>query len=109
MPANNRGGLFWAILLIVLGTVFLLNNFNLVPGAVIDWWPVLVIGAGLWLLGQAATRRGGGGLVGGMVLLALGGYWLALNFGVVDDRLFLPVLLIALGVGLLLRAFSRDR
>ncbi len=99
----NRPALFWGVLLIVLGIAFLLNNFNLVPPSLFRLWPLVVIGAGTWMLGRAVQRRRGQGLVGGMVVLALGAFWLLENFGRVDDRMFLPVLLIAIGAGLLLR------
>jgi hypothetical protein len=43
--------------------------------------------------------------VGGVVVLALGAFWLLESYGRVNGRMFLPVLLIALGTGLLLRNF----
>jgi hypothetical protein len=91
--------------LIVLGLGFLLDNFNLVPEGIFSLWPLLVIGAGVWLLGQAATRREGRGLTGGVVVLVLGVFWLLENYGRVTNQMFVPVLLIALGGGLLLRYF----
>jgi hypothetical protein len=100
---------FWGTVLIVLGLGFLIRNIVPASTALLDLWPVLVIGAGLWLLGGAAGRGVGGGLVAGVLVLALGGFWLLENFGKVDDRLFLPVLLIALGVGLLLRNLDPRR
>ncbi|MBF8283360.1 MAG: hypothetical protein HW378_2275 [Anaerolineales bacterium] len=100
--------LFWGVSLIVLGLGFLLHNFNLVPEGLFSLWPLIVIGAGVWLLGEAA-RRGGRGLVGGVVVLALGAFWLLENYGRVNGRMFLPVLLIALGTGLLLRNFFWSR
>jgi hypothetical protein len=103
MATYNRTTLFWGILLILAGTVFLLNNLNVIPGDVLAWWPLPVLGAGLWLLGQAIARRGREGIVGGIVLTALGAYWLLANLGLLGEGLFLPVLLIALGAGLLLR------
>jgi uncharacterized membrane protein len=86
------------------------RNFMPTSTAVLDLWPVLVIGAGVWLIGGAAVRRQGGGLVAGILVLALGAFWLLENFGKANDQLFLPILLIALGVGLLLRNLylSRD-
>jgi hypothetical protein len=109
MSRANRGGLFWGALLILLGLVFLLNNFNLVPANLIRWWPVLVLGAGIWLFGRGLAQRHGGGLVAGTVLAALGGFWLFANLGRADERLFVPILLIALGVGLLLRSLLAER
>ncbi len=107
MRASNTTALVFGLILIVLGIGFLLNSFNLIPANWLQLWPVLVMAAGGWLLAQGVRRRGGGGLVGGVVLLALGGLWLLQNFGQVDDRLLAPVLLIAIGAGLLLRSLAR--
>ena len=109
MSASRRSGLFWGSLLIVLGLGFLLDNFNLVPEGIFSLWPLLVIGAGVWLLGQAVTSGEGRGLTGGVVVLALGTFWLLENYGRVTNQMFLPVLLIALGLGLLLRYFFAGR
>ncbi len=94
--------LFWGVLLLVLGLGFLLHNFNLVPEGLFSLWPLIVIGAGAWILGEAVLRRGRG-LAGGVVVLALGAFWLLENYGRVRGPMFLPVLLIALGAGLLLQ------
>jgi len=107
MSEANRSSLFWGALLVLVGLAFLLNNFNVIPGSVFSWWPLFVVGAGIVLLGRSVTRRRGGGLVGGTLLVGLGGFWLLQNLGRVDDRLFVPVLLIALGAGLLLRSLMR--
>jgi hypothetical protein len=109
MTTVNRSALLWGPLLIVLGIGFLLNNFNLIPHDVFALWPLLVIGAGIWMLGGAVTRRRGRGLVGGTLVLALGLFWLLQNYGKVNDQMFLPVLLIGLGVGLLLRSLYAAR
>ncbi len=93
----------------LVGLVFLLNEFNIIPGRLMEWWPLLVIAAGLWLLVPAATGRTGGGIMGGIILLALGGFWLLENLGLADNRLFVPILLIAIGVGMLLRSLMRRR
>jgi hypothetical protein len=106
MTKPNRTALFWGFVLIAAGLLFLLYNFNMIPGRFRDWWPVLAIAAGLWLLVQAIARRGQG-LVGGVVLSSLGTFWLLDNQGRVAGVEFLPVLLIALGVGLLLRGLVR--
>lgn len=109
MTESRRTALIGGIILILLGLVFLLENFNIVPGSITDWWPVVVIGAGVWLLAQSFRRGRQGGLVGGALLLGLGTYWLLDNLGRVNTDLFLPVLLISLGAGLLLRVFVRER
>lgn len=100
--------LFWSVLLIVLGLGFLLHNFNLVPEGLFSLWPLIVIGAGAWICGEAVRQRGRG-LVGGVVVLALGAFWLLENYGRVSGPMFLPVLLIALGTGLLLQTLLWGR
>ena len=109
MSRANRSALFWGILLVVLGVVFLLNNFHFVPANLLQWWPLLVVGAGLFLLGRGLMEHQGSALIAGTVLAALGGFWLLDNLGRLDQRLFMPVLLIALGVGLLLRSLLAAR
>lgn len=104
MSNSNRSGVFWGVLLIVLGLGFLLHNFNLVSPGVFNLWPLLVMGAGLWMFGETLARRRGGGLVGASIVLGLGMFWLLENFDKVDDRMFLPILFISIGVGLLLRS-----
>jgi hypothetical protein len=104
MSRANRWTLFWGALLISLGLIFLLNNFHLVPANLLQWWPVLVLGTGSLMFGRGVAQRRGSGLVAGTVLVALGGFWLLDNLGRIDERLFVPILLIALGVGLLLRS-----
>lgn len=50
------------VLLIVFGALFLLNNFGLLPmREVLRFWPVLLIGAGVWMLMQqlGGARKGG--------------------------------------------------
>ena len=109
MSRANRGALVWGVLLVLLGLVFLLNSFHLVPASLWQWWPLPVVGAGLLLAGRGAARRQGAGLVAGTVLTCLGVFWLLDNLGRVDERLFVPVLLIALGLGLLLRTLLSAR
>ena|SRR5689334_14834266 len=104
MSNSNRSGVFWGVLLIVLGLGFLLHNFDLVSQGIFNLWPLLVIGAGIWMFGETLARRRGGGLVGASIVLGLGLFWLLENFEKVNDRMFLPILLISIGVGLMLRA-----
>lgn len=109
MPTRTRDPLFWGLLLILVGGLILLNNFDLLNGGVFAWWPVLVLVAGLWLVSRGLRRRQSGGLVGGTLLLGLGVFWLLLSLGIVGESLLLPIVLLALGFGLLLRALTRLR
>ncbi len=104
MTTRNRAPLFWGLLLVGLGLLFLLGNQPLLASGLFAWWPVLVLMAGLWLLSRGVWWRQGGGLLGGALVLGLGTFWLLFNLGLVGDNLFLPIFLLALGLGLLLRA-----
>jgi len=48
----------WGVMLIVLGCVFLLNNLGWLPLATLHrFWPLLLIGAGVFFLYGARTRK----------------------------------------------------
>jgi hypothetical protein len=103
MATANRSNMFWGLVLILAGLIFLLNNLNIIPGDVLDWWPLPVMAAGIWLLGRVVAQRQREGIVAGVVLTTLGAYWLLSNLGLLQDSLFLPILLISLCAGVLLR------
>lgn len=109
MSNSNRSALLFGLALIVVGLLFLLNNLGAFPPEVARLWPVLVIAAGVWLLGSALGRRQGGGLMGGVVLLTAGVMLLLQNLEYVPDSAFGPTMLIAVGAGLLLRGLVRAR
>jgi hypothetical protein len=97
-----RGGLFWPVLLIIVGVLFLLKNFNVLTGDVgstlLKLWPLLLVLIGLDSLLQ------GNGLAGPVFLIGLGAVFLLNNFGHLPWnawelilRLW-PVLIIAIGL-----------
>jgi TM2 domain-containing membrane protein YozV len=56
MPAPS-GSVFWGALLVVLGGVLLLANFDVIRyDTIFDFWPVAVIGIGLKLVIEAVAR-----------------------------------------------------
>jgi TM2 domain-containing membrane protein YozV len=56
MPAPS-GSIFWGALLVVLGGVLLLANFDVIRyDTIFDFWPVAVIGIGLKLVIEAVAR-----------------------------------------------------
>lgn len=107
MSNSNRSALFFGLALIVVGVLFLLNNVGLIPLEVARLWPVLVIAAGVWVFGSALGRRRGGGLMGGVILLTAGVMLLLQNYEYVPDSALGPAMIIAAGVGLLLRGVMR--
>lgn len=57
----RRESIFWGIILLLLGTAFLLDNLGLLPVGVSAWeifWPLLLISLGIMVF-LRATRRGG--------------------------------------------------
>jgi hypothetical protein len=101
-----RGGLFWPVILIIVGVLFLLKNFHLltgdVAGTLLQLWPVLLILIGLDSLFQ------GHGLAGPVFLIGLGAVFLLNNFGHLPWnawelilRLW-PVLIIAIGLDIII-------
>ncbi len=106
MPPNDshagwepRGRLIPALVLVLIGVIFLLNNLNVLPG--FDFWrlwPVILIAIGL-----SKVVEGGRGAAGGAIILGIGAVFLAdnLNFLPMPVWQFWPVILIALGFGLL--------
>ena len=99
----------WAAILIWIGLVLLADNLNLVVGTRWNSWAIGFTGAGVIVIAQALIRltmpeyRRGvmGGIICGVILLGIGLGWL------VGWGIFWPLLLIAIGLLVLWRAFSR--
>ena len=59
-PTNTFGGYLWGSLLVLLGSVWLLNNLNLLPQPLFEvFWPLGLIGVGLAYVGWAIFHRRG--------------------------------------------------
>ena len=106
MMGGYRGLPVGALILIVIGVVFLLGNFGFHLPA--HWWSVLLLVPAVGLL-VAAIRfyrvdnsfsgRAMGPLIGGIVLLAMAlAIFFGLNWGV-----FWPIVLIAVGAAIIAR------
>jgi hypothetical protein len=55
---RRRSGWFWAVVLILVGVVFLLQNLNIVSNAWALFWPLIIIAMGASLLfGTMGSRR----------------------------------------------------
>jgi len=97
---NCCNGLFFPLVLILVGTIFLLTQLNLIePWRAWDFfWPFILVFFGVRLL---ATQRAWLGIVAIAFGVALAGR--PLGFWYLDLDRFWPVLLIVLGVAMLLR------
>ncbi len=105
--ANRR--LFFGILLVVLGVVILLNNLGLMP---LSWravWPLALAALGLWLIAESSRRPGARGLVAGILAFSIGVFWFIERLGWIQQELFLGVLFVAFGLGLLAQSLAPPR
>ena len=96
---NNFGRVFFGLLVIAVGLVFLLGNMGKLDiGEVFaTYWPMILIFLGLAHLVSNNFRNAGPGLV----LLAIGGFFQLSNWGVLGDNvwmIFWPLLIIAGGL-----------
>jgi Domain of unknown function (DUF5668) len=99
----------FGVILIALGTLYLLQNFGLFDaGDIGSWWPVLLIGFGVSSL---IAPKDAGASGGGAILAGIGAYFLLRNFGMVDWGLheIWPVLLLLCGIALIGRSISERR
>lgn len=104
-PRKNNLG--WAIILIVIGSIFLLYNLEVIPyslKSVIISWPMLLLAIGIWQLTQHKSTSG-------ITLVIIGGFFLIPRLGVflpmfnyhINMSIVWPLLLIIIGVSILLK------
>jgi len=102
---RSGSSILWALLLIGVGVVLILQNQGVVPKE-LRIWPLVVVWVGAWLLiERLLVGRLTGGLVWPFVLIAIGGVFVLRDLDVVRKDLSIwPVLLIAVGLALILSA-----
>jgi cell wall-active antibiotic response 4TMS protein YvqF len=99
----------FGVLLIGLGAVFILQNLGMVDaGNIGSWWPVILIGFGVSSL---IAPKDAGDSAGGVIVTALGSFFLLRKFDVIDWRFrdVWPVLLLLAGISLILRSLAERR
>lgn len=100
--------IMWALLLIGVGVILLLQNTGAISRDVSLFW-VIVVAVGLWLLFERIVSGGrwGGGFVVPFVLVAIGGSFLLEDLAIIKDNdVLLPLIVIAVGLGLVLSAMT---
>jgi hypothetical protein len=98
---RNRS-ILWAALLIGVGVFLLLQNTGAISEDV-EIWPLILVAIGVWLLAERLWFGGrwGGGFVWPLVLIAIGGTIFLEDVGALpDEDVVVPVIVIAVGVGL---------
>lgn len=110
MESKTRPSIFWPLLLITIGVIFLLNTLGYIQGSgwdlLLKLWPLLFIIGGLDSLFQ------GRGYIWAVISLGLGAIFLMANFDYISWSAFSlllrfwPLLLIAAGLDLIFRGRS---
>lgn len=115
---RDSGRLVWGVGLLALGLLLLLSNFGFGSWFGADrWWPLILIGVGLWLMYRREDVGGSSPRgeaqhetprrrypVGAIVLIGIGVAFLLDD--VIGGNAFPAILLIAIGVALVLRERS---
>lgn len=102
METRSDKRFFFGIILIVLGIILILDRLNLIPGSVTDIlisWQMLLIGIGVLSLI-------GGNRTAGIILIAVGGFFILPEFVTIPRevrRIYWPLILVAVGVAMLFR------
>ncbi len=107
---RGEGRLVIGLVVVVLGILFLLDNLGVLRVEHVwgSFWPVILIVLGLVRL---ATCYSNAGRVSAVVLLTIGGIFLASNLGFIPWdmwRLFWPVMLILWGIAMLFRGLDKQ-
>lgn len=90
------------IALIAFGTLFTLDNLDLIEASgIVDFWPVILIAIGVLKLLQ------GGAKIGGALLVVIGLLLLGDTLDLIRFRDFLPLVIVAAGVVLISGAFRK--
>ena len=100
--------LVWGVVLIGLGTYFLLSMLGFIPSYLLrTWWPLIVIAVGLGTLLSARDPRAIGSAV---TTMSIGGWMLVASnawFGLSWSRSW-PLALVAAGLGSLTDALAQS-
>ncbi|WP_334073841.1 MULTISPECIES: cell wall-active antibiotics response protein LiaF [Paenibacillus] len=119
MRSGLGGRLIGGLVLIGIGALFLLNQLGITDLSLgylfATYWPVFLILGGLAQLSNGGWR--GSSLIGSGILIAIGGYFLARNIGLIylspGDffKFFFPIALIIGGIAVLFkpRSEAKDR
>lgn len=104
---RRASGIFWGMVLILLGIVFFLSAQGWLPWG--DWWQYFLIGLGLIFLAESLMRYSGntsmrprfGRVIAGLVLILIG---LVFLMGIGN---WWPLILIVVGLAIMVNVWLR--
>jgi predicted membrane protein len=108
---ENSGRIFWGLVLVIIGGLFLLDTLNVAEAGHLlsDYWPVILILVGLWILVSSGWRN----LLTSLILVALGVVFLLINLNILEHNVWnyaWPLAIVVAGLWLILRpAFRRTQ
>lgn len=106
---GQRDGVFGTFFFLTLGLFFILRNYDFIP-YIYHPWPIWLIAAGVGCLAVFIVAPSQWGmLIPGSALLLFGGAFMLREFDIIYnvDR-YWPVILIAIGVGILLKGLRKQ-
>jgi hypothetical protein len=105
---GQREGVFGTFFFLTLGVFFILRNFDLIP-YVFNAWPIWLMAAGVGCVAVFVfVPKEWGILIPGSVLLLFGGAAFLREFDFFYDMSrYWPVILIAIGLGMLVKGFRK--
>lgn len=124
MVVQSRGcGSALGAVLIAIGAIVLLVHYNVIPHRLVDWWPVVIIAWGVWMLvvyywrvlvqrrylaipgigPVVRVRPRRAAPVFPILVIAVGTYLLLSNLHYISFGIIVAAVLILLGVSLLVR------
>jgi len=107
--SSPNARLIFGIVVLTLGLLWTLDNLGLIDSSrVLDWWPTVLIAFGLAKLFGLGTRRN---VVWGGTFAVAGLWLLAGNLDLIRAHLFSlwPLMLIAIGITIIMRASTAPR
>jgi hypothetical protein len=107
---NSSGRIFFGLLLILLGVLFLLDQMGRLDfGWIISqYWPLILVFAGIWHIVSNNFRNIGGGLL----LIVIGGFFQLAKLDILGKSAWhyiWPALIILVGLWIIAGAFGRRR
>ena len=105
---SATSGAIVGVIIVLVGTAMLLDTLGIIPAQTFwEFLPLILVGFGVLKIVESNNRPGG--VIFGGLLAAAGAFWFLDNLGLMhfDERFVAPIVLIAVGVGMLLRVVNR--